>query len=166
MFNNKSITPEAALQKAKSFCAYQERSHREVRDKLYAFGLRKTDVEQVLTALIEENYLNEERFATQFAGGKFRVKGWGKIKIRYELRQKGVSAYCISHALAAIDSEDYTATLHKYVRAKAAQLTNEPVISRNRKIQAYLLQKGYEPLLIAEAIKGLGSGEAGDHVGC
>src|SRR4249919_2672470 len=93
-----------ALQKAKHYCAYQERCHSEVRDKLYSFGLHRNEVEPLLTQLIEENFLNEERFAIAYAGGKFRIKNWGKEKIKYALKQNKVSEYCIHKALAAINN--------------------------------------------------------------
>ena len=81
------MTPGQALPKIKQYCAYQERSHSEIKDKLYGFGLRKNEVEEILATLIEENYCNEERFAEQFAGGKFRMKQWGRIKIRRALQE-------------------------------------------------------------------------------
>ncbi|HRD43896.1 MAG TPA: RecX family transcriptional regulator, partial [Ferruginibacter sp.] len=108
-----NIGKEKAWQKIKHYCAYQERSHKEVKEKLYGFGLYKAEVELLLTQLIEENYLNEERFATAFAGGKFRMKQWGRQKIKYELKQKQVSDYCIKKALAAIDGEQYEKILYK-----------------------------------------------------
>ena len=80
------LTKEQGLEKIKPYCAYQERCHREVKEKLYSYGLRKAEVEEILSFLIEENYLNEERFAVQFAGGKFRIKQWGKKKIQYEFK--------------------------------------------------------------------------------
>src|SRR6478736_3420107 len=95
----KNIGTEKAWQKIKHYCAYQERSHAETRDKLYGFGLYKHEVETLLTQLIEENYLNEERYAIAFAGGKFRMKQWGRVKIKYELKQKQVSEYNIKNAL-------------------------------------------------------------------
>src|ERR1700688_1600996 len=101
MIGKKQLTREQALQKARHYCAYQERCHSEVKEKLYSFGLGKKDVEESLSQLIEENYLNEERYAIQYAGGRFRLKHWGRVKIRYELRQKLVSEYCIGRALAA-----------------------------------------------------------------
>ncbi|HTN38810.1 MAG TPA: hypothetical protein VL053_17135, partial [Arachidicoccus sp.] len=78
-------TVEQATQKIRAYCAYQERNHYEVKQKLYSYGLFSTDVEVILTGLIVDGYLNEERFARQFAGGKFRMKGWGKMKIIQEL---------------------------------------------------------------------------------
>src|SRR6187401_2447386 len=95
----KNIGTEKALQKIKHYCAYQERSHYEVKEKLYSFGLYKNEVELLLSQLVEENYLNEERYAIAFAGGKFRIKQWGRVKIKYELKQKQVSEYSIKKAL-------------------------------------------------------------------
>ena len=85
------LTVEQAFQKGKHFCSYQERCHTEVKEKLYGFGLNKQAVEMLLSRLIEEDYLNEERYAQQFAGGKFRMKQWGRIKIKYELKQKKIN---------------------------------------------------------------------------
>src|SRR5450631_2810087 len=100
-------SPEKTMQKLKHFCGYQERSHSEVKQKLYSLGLYKQEVEELISRLIEEEYLNEERYAIQFASGKSRIKGWGKVKIRYELKQKGVSDFCISKALKLLDDKEY-----------------------------------------------------------
>ena len=144
----KFFTPDVAFTKAKHYCAYQERSHAEVKEKLYSFGLRKPDVETLLSRLIEENYLNEERFAKQFAGGKFRMKKWGRIKITYELKQKQISSYNIKEALAEIDEEEYRAVLKKLITTRWNKLKNEQHIVRQVKTQQYLQQKGFEPALI------------------
>jgi regulatory protein len=138
------LSLEQALQKARHYCAYQERCHSEVKEKLYSFGLRKPDVEEGLSRLIEDNYLNEERFAIQFAGGRFRMKQWGRIKIRYELKQKQVGDYCIKKALAAIGEEDYDRTLSRLAEEKWSQLKKEGSFIRRQKLQAWLVQKGYE----------------------
>lgn len=113
-----NIGIEKALQKIKHYCAYQERNHRETKEKLYSFGLYKNEVEQLLSQLVEENYLNEERFAIAFAGGRFRIKQWGRVKIKYELKQKNVSEYCIKIALKAIEEKDYQKKLHQLAEAK------------------------------------------------
>jgi regulatory protein len=153
MLRQRSLSPEQALQKLRHFCGYQERCHQEVKEKLYSFGLRKQDVETVVATLIQEDRLNEERFAIQFAGGHFRLKNWGKIKIRYELRQKKVSDYCIQKALASIDEETYTQTLITRAIRKWETLDKEPdPNSRRRKLYDYLLQKGYESDRITTAI--------------
>jgi regulatory protein len=150
----KQLTKEQAFQKLKHYCAYQERCHSEVKEKLYSFGLRKTEVEELLSQLIDDEYLNEERFAVQFAGGKFRMKHWGKVKIKYELKQKQVSAYCIKKAMTVIDQDVYIKTLEKLASEKLKTLSSETNhFIRKRKLQDYLLQKGYEPELIQPLLK-------------
>ncbi len=144
-FETKNIGTEAAFRKIKHYCAYQERAHAEVKQKLYGYGLYKNEVELLLSQLIEENYLNEERFAIAFAGGKFRIKQWGKTKIKYELAQKQVSAYCIKKALASILDEDYEKTLAKLVTEKLKTLKGEKnIFVKKSKLQNYLVGKGYE----------------------
>lgn len=143
------LTPEQALQKIKHYCAYQERCHSEVKEKLYSYGLRKTEVEDIISKLIEEDYLNEERFAAQFAGGHFRLKKWGRLKIIHSLKQKQVSDYCIRKGLKEIDEVDYQQTLQALYAEKRKALKSETNhFVRKRKIQDYLLHKGYEPELI------------------
>jgi regulatory protein len=159
MFSKKSFTPEQAFQKIKQFCAYQERCHREVTDKLYSFGLYKKDVEIILSNLIEENYLNEERFAIAFAGGKFRMKQWGRVKINHELKQKGVGSYCVALALKEIGEETYLATLKTLATKKWDSLKEEQYLNRQAKTAAFLLQKGFEQHLIAAAIDEIRKGK-------
>ena len=147
------LTPQQALPKAKHYCAYQERCHTEVTDKLHAFGLNKEEVAQVISTLIEENYLNEERFALMYAGGHFRTKHWGRIKIKYELKKKMVSDYCIKNALKSIDDAAYIKTLQRLAELKLKTLKGEKnLFIRKKKLQDHLLQKGYESDLIREAI--------------
>ena len=152
----KYLNKEQALQKTRHYCGYQERCHSEVKEKLYSLGLYKQQVEESLSQLIEEDYLNEERFAQQFAGGKFRMKQWGRVKIKYELKQKQVSEYCIKKAMKEIDETDYAKTLEKLATIKWKTLKNEKnIFSKLRKTQDYLLQKGYEQDLIKDALKTL-----------
>lgn len=140
----KNYTPLQALQKVKHFCSYQERCHAEVKEKLYSYSLNKNEVETLISQLIEEDYLNEQRFAEQFAGGKFRMKQWGKVKITYELKQKRISDYIIKKALKCIDEDTYLKTLEKLAEAKWNALKNEQYINRQVKTTNYLIQKGYE----------------------
>ena len=150
----KNIGTERALQKIKHYCAYQERSHHEVKEKLFSFGLYKNEVEAMLSQLIEENYLNEERYAIAFAGGKFRIKQWGRIKITYELKKNHVSAYCIKAAIGSIDETEYKKTLRYVANTKLKTLAKEKSdILRNKKLYAYLVQKGFEPGLISVFLK-------------
>ncbi|MBS1747884.1 MAG: RecX family transcriptional regulator [Bacteroidetes bacterium] len=138
-----------ALQKAKHFCAYQERCHSEVRDKLYSYGLHRNEVEQLLTLLIEENFLNEERFAIAYAGGKFRIKHWGKEKIKYALKQKQVSDYCIRKGLSQIEDADYKKIFTMLANRKLTTLKSEKnIFIKKRKIKDYLRQRGFELQLI------------------
>ena len=151
MLPRASIPGEKALLKIKRYCAYQERSHKEVMDKLYSWGFYKKEAELLLSQLIEEGYLNEERFAILFAGGKFRIKQWGKKRIGQALKERQVSRYCIKKALLQIDSEAYHQTLQKLAGTKWAQLKAEKdIFIKKRKLQDYLLQKGYEYELVRE----------------
>jgi regulatory protein len=148
-----TFTPKQAVPKIKQYCAYQERCHAEVRDKLYSFGLNKSEVEEIIYTLITENYLNEERFAFQYAGGKFRMKQWGKNKIKQALKQKQVSDYCIRKALNQIDEKDYQKAFQKLVEQKLKTLKGERnIFTKKRKLQDFLLQKGYENDLIRETV--------------
>ena len=152
----KNIGTDRALEKIKHYCAYQERSHQEVKDKLYSFGLYPGEVEELLSQLISENYLNEERYAIAFAGGKFRAKHWGRIKIRYALKLQRVSDYCIKKALAIIDERDYAQLLDKLAQEKQRTLRSEKnIFIKKKKIQSFLQQRGFENELISEWLKKL-----------
>ncbi|MEY4331811.1 MAG: hypothetical protein RLZZ196_549, partial [Bacteroidota bacterium] len=127
----------------------------EVRDKLYEYGMSKDEVEEILSDLISENFLNEERFAVQFAGGHFRIKGWGKVKITHALKQKRVSAYNIKKAMQSIDLDAYEKTLESLATKKWNTLKGERGLSRMAKTQAFLYQRGFEPQLIQPVIQKL-----------
>ncbi len=150
------FTPNQALPKIKQYCAYQERCHAEVKEKLYSFGVYNNDAEKLIAQLIEENYLNEERFALHYAGGKFRMKQWGKVKIKYALKQKQVSDYSIKKALKEINEDDYMAALNKLAEQKLRTLKSEKnIFIKKRKLQDFLLQKGYESDLVREVVGGV-----------
>ena len=148
------LTPQQALPKLKQYCAYQERCHSEVKEKLYSYGVYNNDAEEIISKLIEEDYLNEERFAIHFAGGRFRIKQWGKVKIKYELKQKQVSEYCIKQALKNINADDYEKLLQKLLEQKLKTLKSEKnIFIKKRKLQDFLLQRGFEMDLIREVVK-------------
>jgi len=149
----KQLTKEQALQKLRHYCGYQERCHAEVKTKLYELGVRKADHDEIISTLIEEDYLNEERFAIAFAGGKFRMKQWGRIKIKYELKQKQVSEYNIKKALKQVNEEDYLKTLDKLAEEKYSTLKSEQWLTTKKTTMDYLMQKGFEPELINRAIQ-------------
>jgi regulatory protein len=151
---SQKLTPSQALEKMKHYCAYQERCHSEVREKLFEYGIHKNETDEIVLYLIENNYLNEQRYAEQFAGGHFRSKKWGRIKIRYALRQKQISDPCIKKALQVIDEEDYMKTLeHLFTEKKASLKSEKNHFIRKKKIRDHLLQKGYEAGLIQDLMK-------------
>lgn len=149
----KQLTKEQALQKLKHYCGYQERSHYEVQQKLYDLGVWKKEHDEIIAALIEGDYLNEERFAIAFAGGKWRMKQWGRVKIRYELKQKQVSEYSIKKALKQIDEEEYFKVLKELATEKYAVLKAEQYLIRKKKTMDYLQQKGFEMDLIKKTLE-------------
>lgn len=151
--NSRYHSKDEALQKAKQYCAYQERCHSEVKEKLYSLGMNKNEVDELLSELISNNYLNEERFAIQFAGGKFRIKQWGRIKIKYALKQKQVSEYCIKRALSVIDEHDYNKTAQKLFDQKLKLIkTEKNILIKKRNLQDHLMQKGFEADLVRKLI--------------
>ncbi len=152
------IGKEQAIQRIRHYCAYQERAQQEVRDKLYELGMTMDEVEEIMSDLIAENFLNEERFATQFAGGHFRIKGWGKVKIQHALQQKRVSSYNIKIGLKAIDEDDYVKTLQGLATKKWNSLKGERGLSRIAKTQAFLHQRGFEPILYQPIVQALYKG--------
>lgn len=148
----KYLTKEQALQKLRHFCSYQERSHFDVQQKLWDLGVRRTEHEEIISTLIEENYLNEERFARAFVGGKFRMKDWGRKKIYYALKEKKVSEYNIKNAMKEIDDEDYKKILRQLADKKYAALKAEQFLVRKKKTIDYLLQKGFENDLVIKML--------------
>ena len=148
----KTLTKEQAIQKLKHYCLYQERSHYEVQQKLMALRVPRKDHDEIIAALIQDDYLNEERFAKQYVGGKFRMNGWGKRKILAGLNEKRVSPYVIKVALKEIDEEDYQQALRTEAEKKYELLKDEQYLVRKKKTMDYLLQKGYETDLVMKTI--------------
>ncbi len=146
---------EEAKQKIFRYCAYQERCHSEVRNRLYTYGLYRNDIDNIITYLITEGFLNEERFAKAYAGGKFRIKQWGKLKIKIELELRGLTKNCIAIGLKEIDNADYNKTLEGLIRKKQLQLDEENTFVLRDKIAQYIIHKGYEPELVWTTIKAI-----------
>lgn len=155
MKKKKYISRDEALDKLERYCVYQDRCHKEVRTKLIELGIYGDDLELIIAKLIEENFLNEERYACSYVRGKFRMKKWGRIKIKIELKRNKISAYCIKKGFQEIDEEEYIETLDKLILKKNELLREKNPYKRNQKIAAYLYQKGYESHLIWERIKAL-----------
>ena len=139
--SQKKLTPLVALEKMRNWCAYQERAQQETRNKLWEYGLASDEIEQIISQLIQENYLNEERFAVAFAGGKFRIKKWGKNKIKQELKMRKVSDYCIQKALNQINGNDYFVTLEKIIVKKNQEIKESNKIKKQYKIIYYIRLK-------------------------
>jgi regulatory protein len=149
----KKLTPNQAYTKAQNSCAYQERCQQEMRDKLYEWGLHSTDVENIIANLISDNYLNEERFAKAYAGGKFRIKKWGRIKIKLELKKRKISDYCIKKGMQEIDDSDYIKTLKDILAKKSKDIKGGKSQIRNYKIAQYAAARGFESDLIWDLLK-------------
>ena len=138
------------LQKAASYCAYQERTQDEVRQRLRKWNVWGEEADEIISELISQNYLSEERFAKTYAGGKFRIKNWGRVKIVQELKRRGVSKYSIEQGMKEIGDESYLANLRELLEKKKAALerteTNPLIIKQ--KLARYALAKGYESELV------------------
>jgi regulatory protein len=148
-YSRVKTSPEKALQKLKHYCGYQERSHAEVKQKLYSLGLFEKEAEELISRLIEDGYLNEERFAISYASGKSRNNGWGRIKIRHGLEQKGISKYCILKALQSLDESEYIAGFQRIADKKWLSLRSEKnIFVKKNKWQQFLLQRGFEQSVI------------------
>ena len=148
----KITDPHMALMKMQNWCAYQERAQQDARNKLYELGMWEEAVENIIVKLIEDNFLNEERFAMQFARGKFAIKKWGRIKIRQELKQKRVSDYCLKKALQQIDETDYINTLKKLIETKRKLIKEPNKIKLQYKLMNYVLSKGYEKDIVFDVL--------------
>jgi len=152
----KTLTPEQAYVKIRHYCAFQERNHAEVKTKLSTMGIGWTAINEILSKLIEEGFLNEERFANAFVGGKFRMKGWGKKKIEVELRKRGIAAYSIQKALRdEIDPLEYEKTLMKLMQKKWTGIKGPGITAyvKQAKVRQYFLSRGYENNLISKVLK-------------
>ena len=153
------FTPAQAKEKIKHYCAYSERCHSEVREKLFGYGLNGREVDEIISNLIEENYLNEERFAQQFAGGHFRLKQWGRVKIIHALKSRRISDYCIKMGLKEIEEMQYLAILEKLAVQKWKTTRGQLPAARWAKTRQFLLQRGFESSLVLETLKKLEKGK-------
>lgn len=146
----KYISQQEALISLQKYCAYQERCHREVRTKLLSLGIYADHLEEIIGNLIEEDYLNELRFAKTYARGKFRMKAWGRIKIIQSLKQKGITDYCIKEAIKEINMDDYKEALHSILVQQLEKCPDLTPFERKSKAFRYALSRGFESTLIEE----------------
>lgn len=151
----KILTPSEAKIKIASYCAYQERCQKEVRDKLYEYGLHSHEVENLITSMILEGFLNEERFAKAFARGKFRIKKWGKLRISRELKFRVANDTLVRIALKEIDEQEYWETLIYLAEKKLTELKEKDKYKKRAKLYQFLTYKGYETELVQSALESL-----------
>lgn len=147
------MTADQILDKMAKYCAYQERSVKEVTDKLKTFEISEKDREEIINYLIDNKFVNDERFAHAFVRGKINQSGWGVNKIRFHLIQKGISKEIIDEALQSFDEEAYRQRLVEVLKAKAKTVKAANDFERNRKLAAYAIQKGFEAPLVWEVIR-------------
>lgn len=150
--NQKSYTVEEALQKLMHYCAYRDRSQKEVETKLDEMRMIPEAKEKIIISLMQENFLNEERFARSFVRGKFRIKKWGRIKITQELKKKEISSPIIKLGLSEIKESDYIKTLYELAEKKEEKITEPNSFKKKKKLADHLLRKGYESSLVFNCV--------------
>ncbi|MTI31718.1 regulatory protein RecX [Xanthovirga aplysinae] len=148
---------QEAKTKAQSFCAYRERSRKEVKHKLQEIGVSASLMEIIIDELEQENFLNEERYARSFAGGKFRINKWGKQKIRLALNQQGIGEHFINQGLKEIDTEEYMNLLFNLAEKKSITEKETNPLKRKQKLMRYLMGKGFEADLVQYVLNQLES---------
>lgn len=153
--SGKSYTVQEATVKLMQFCAYRDRSQKEVEDKLLEMRMIPEAREQIIIKLMQEDFLNEERFARSFARGKFRIKKWGRIRIKQELKLREVSTPVIKLAMTEIEEKQYLITLNELAEKKLNLLKEPNKLKRRKKLVDHLLQKGYESGLVFEVTSSL-----------
>nr|WP_294776889.1 regulatory protein RecX [uncultured Flavobacterium sp.] len=149
------LTLTEAMLKLEYYCSYQERCHQEVVDKLYQLGMKGDEIDTIVVHLLQNNFLNEERFARSFARGKHRIKSWGKIRIVNELKQRQIAAPNIKAALSEITEEEYQTTFDQLAERHWHSLTERNGHKKNKKFCDYLLRRGWESQLVYEKMKEL-----------
>lgn len=155
-FGRKSYTLEEATARMERFCAYQERCHSEVLQKLRGMRMIPEAIDTIVVHLIEHNFLNEERFTQAFVYGKFRQKKWGRLRLRNELQQRGVSHYLIRKTLASIPEAEYMAAFDALFKKRLKALDGETPERKKQKLYSYLYYRGWENQLIYDRIRELG----------
>ena len=156
----KFYTPAEALQKIAAFCTYQERTQKEVEEKLRSYGLDEDEAGEIIIRLSREKLLDEERYAKSFVRGKYRLKKWGRRRIVQDLKFKGISEYCIKQGLKEVDGDEYYQNLVDLLEKKDRQEKEKNPRARRQKLQLFLTAKGYEADLIKIALDDLGKAPA------
>ena len=152
---SKPLTPDQVLDKVAKYCAYQERCVKDVRDKLKTFDIPQAEKDKIFDYLLDNRFVNDERFAKSFVRGKINQSGWGFNKIRFHLVQKGIAKEIIDEALEQTDEEVYRQRLIDILRVKAKSVKAETEFEKKRKLAAFAMQKGFESSLVWEVLKDL-----------
>jgi len=152
MFQKKSFTVEQIKHKIENYCVYQDRCHKEVKKKMKEYNLIPEAKEMILLSLMQDNFLNEERFAKSFARGKFRIKNWGKQRIVRELKFRDISAYNIKTALKEIEEEEYVKTIYSITENRNNVISEPNIYKRKKKLVDFLMRKGFENELIFKTV--------------
>lgn len=155
MFQRQTYTVTEAKKKLENYCAYQERCHKEVQQKLKDMHMIPQAIDVVIAHLLEHNFLNEERFAKTFVMGKFKIKKWGRRRLALELKQKDISKYNINLALNTIGDEEYIDTFNALAEKKAQSIRESNILKKKKKLADYLLYHGWEPHLVYEKVNEL-----------
>ena len=147
------LSPDQVLDKMAKYCAYQERCVKDVTEKLKTYDLPAKDREAILLYLLDNRFVNDERFTKAFVKGKVNQSGWGLNKIRFHLTQKGLSKELIANALQEQDAEIYRQRLIDILKAKSKTIKAESDFERTRKLAAFAMQRGFEASLVWEVLK-------------
>ncbi|WP_298893221.1 regulatory protein RecX [uncultured Psychroserpens sp.] len=152
---SRTYTFDEAQKKLERYCAYQERCHKEVTQKLYEMRMIPEARDQIIVHLLQHNFLNEERFAKAFVRGKFRIKKWGKQRLQLELKRRDINKTLINIALSEINESDYYSAFHALAEKKAETIKETNVLKKRKKLADYLLYRGWESPLVYEKIREL-----------
>ena len=155
MHNKRAHNTATAIQRLKNYCAIQDRCQLDILDKIDKWGLKDNAKKHILKSLIAEKYIDDERFSISFARGKFKIKEWGKIKIRNELEKKKISDICIQKGLSEIKEDEYLNILDKLFKKKRDALNEKNHFIKRVKIANFLIQRGFESFLVWEKVKDL-----------
>ncbi|SHI62693.1 regulatory protein [Mesonia phycicola] len=150
-----SYTLKEATAKLMKFCAYQDRCHKEVESKLREMNMIPEARQEIIYQLIQENFLNEERFAKSYARGKFNIKKWGKIRIIRELKLRNISRFNIESAIREIPENEYLSTFHALAEKKWNNTNENSTIKKKKKVADYLFYRGWESNLVYEKLNEL-----------
>ena len=150
MHSKKTYTLQEATKKLEHYCAYQERCHQEVRQKLESMHMIPEAIDMIIVHLLEHNFLNEERFAKTFVSGKFKIKKWGRRRLSFELKKKDVGKVNINQALAKIENTEYTKVFNELAEKRLLSIKETNKFKKKKKLIDYLLYRGWESHLVYE----------------